>query len=47
MQLGQLGYSEAVQLTLPSSDPTKYREFADAYFALFGADGERPDKGDR
>jgi len=44
---GRLGYSEAVQVTLPSSDPAKYREFADAYFALFGADGERPDKGDR
>lgn len=35
-----------VQVTLPSADPTTYRQFSDEYFSLFGPDNERPDKGD-
>mmetsp|Transcript_9847 Transcript_9847/g.16227 ORF Transcript_9847/g.16227 Transcript_9847/m.16227 type:complete len:287 (-) Transcript_9847:222-1082(-) len=50
---GKLGYGEAVQVQLPvsssgadESSQKVYRAFADEYFSLFGADRERPDKGD-
>ena len=33
-------------MTLPSADPDIYRKFSEEYFSLFGADRERPDKGD-
>ena len=41
---GKLGYSEVVQVTIPSD---RYGDFAKEYFSLFGSDGDRPDKGDR
>ena len=40
---GKLGYTEVVGMSLPSS---KVEAFAMEYFKLFGADSERPDKGD-
>jgi len=43
---GRLGYGEVVQVTLPSADPSTYRQFSEEYFSLFGPDKERPDKGD-
>ena len=40
---GKLGYTEVVGINLPSN---KVEAFATDYFKLFGADSERPDKGD-
>ena len=41
---GQLGHGEVVGMDVPSD---KVGAMADQYFALFGSDNERPDKGDR
>jgi peptide methionine sulfoxide reductase MsrA len=41
---GSLGHGEVVGMQLPSES---IGAFADQYFALFGTDNERPDKGDR
>jgi peptide methionine sulfoxide reductase MsrA len=41
---GQLGHGEVVQMTIPDKN---FADFASEYFSLFGADNERPDKGDR
>ena len=40
---GKLGYTEVVGMNVPTN---KLEAFATEYFALFGADSERPDKGD-
>ena len=41
---GNLGFGEVVGMSVPGDS---IGSFADQYFALFGSDNERPDKGDR
>lgn len=41
---GRRGFGEVVGLEVPAGS---FRAFADEYVSLFGADRERPDKGDR